>query len=127
MGIRAFMIKNKRGSAIVAAYMAIAVLTTLGTALVSRGIQENKYIDTQRKVAQALYLAEAGAERAKRELYEAFLAYYTAMGQLSVAFAWFDMLLENPYYTYEPPQEELGDGSYSVEIVDVRNPDHPHQ
>lgn len=59
---------NNKGFILVTAYMVIAVLIILGTGLAVRSISEERVAFKERDVIQALWLAEAGLDRAISQL-----------------------------------------------------------
>jgi len=59
---------NNKGFVLVTAYMVIAVLVILATSFSARTIGEKRVTDKERDVIQALWLAEAGLDRAVSEL-----------------------------------------------------------
>lgn len=61
------MKKNNRGFVLITAYMAIAVLVIFATSFSSRTIGEKRVADKERDTIQALWLAEAGLDRAVAE------------------------------------------------------------
>lgn len=61
-------LRNKKGFILVTAYMVVAVLVILATSFSARTIGEKRAADKERDGVQALWLAEAGADRAIAEL-----------------------------------------------------------
>jgi len=61
-------LKNKKGFILVTAYMVVAVLVILATSFSARTIGEKRAADKERDGVQALWLAEAGVDRAIVEL-----------------------------------------------------------
>ncbi|MBP6920322.1 MAG: hypothetical protein KBC23_04950, partial [Candidatus Omnitrophica bacterium] len=61
------MISNKRGSALIIVYMVIAVLTILGTGIMSRELSEISNTRRYSDAVRAFWFAEAGIYK---ELYE---------------------------------------------------------
>lgn len=61
-------LKNKKGFVLVTAYMVIAVLVILAVSFSARTIGEKRASDKERDIVQALWLAEAGMDRAIAEL-----------------------------------------------------------
>ncbi|MDP2911283.1 MAG: type II secretion system protein [Candidatus Omnitrophota bacterium] len=59
---------NNRGFILVASYMVVAVLIILATTFSARSIGEKRVADKERDTVQALWLAEAGVDRAIQEL-----------------------------------------------------------
>jgi len=59
--------KNNKGFILVVAYMIVVVMVILGTAFSARTIGERRVADKARDSAQALWLAEAGVDRAIKE------------------------------------------------------------
>ncbi|MDP2921700.1 MAG: type II secretion system protein [Candidatus Omnitrophota bacterium] len=59
---------NNRGFILVASYMVVAVLIILATTFSARSIGEKRVADKERDTVQALWLAEAGVDRAIIEL-----------------------------------------------------------
>lgn len=86
---------NKKGIALILAFFVIMVLTVLGTVIFSRGINEARIAKKYSESTQAFWVAEAGVNRALKELKSSYAA--TGLG------VWSDT---------------LGQGKYSV---DVRN------
>jgi len=62
------VLKNKKGFILISAYMVVSVLVILATAFSARSIGEKRVADKERDVIQALWLAEAGLDRAIVEL-----------------------------------------------------------
>jgi len=60
-------LRNKKGFILVTAYMVVAVLVILATSFSARTIGEKRAADKERDTVQALWLAEAGADRAIAE------------------------------------------------------------
>ncbi len=60
--------KNKKGIALITAYIVIAVLTALGAAFISRSISEMRIAERDRNSIQAFYIAEAGIDYAIEEM-----------------------------------------------------------
>jgi len=58
---------NKKGFVLITAYMVVAVLIILATSFSSRTIGEKRVADKERDTVQALWLAEAGLDRAIAE------------------------------------------------------------
>lgn len=65
MTIQAF---NNKGFVLVTSYMLVAVLVILGASFAARTIGEKRVADKERDTIQALWLAEAGVDRAIAEL-----------------------------------------------------------
>jgi len=61
-------LKNKKGFILISAYMIVSVLIILATAFSARSIGEKRVADKERDTIQALWLAEAGLDRAIAEL-----------------------------------------------------------
>lgn len=87
---------TKKGVALVAAFMVVAVLSVLGVAMVSRSINESNIAKRHFESTQAFWLAEAGISRALKEL-------------------------RNNYNLTQIASTSLGQGAYSVAIA--ANPD----
>jgi len=87
---------NKRGIALIVAFMVIVVLTILGTAIVSRSISERFVVQRYAESTQAFWLAEAGVNRALKEL----KSNYTTVG----------------YGLWPTP---MGQGRYQIDVADV--------
>lgn len=62
------VLKNKKGFILISAYMVVSVLIILATAFSARSIGEKRVADKERDTIQALWLAEAGLDRAIAEL-----------------------------------------------------------
>ncbi len=62
------MLKNKKGIALITAYIVIAVLTALGAAFISRSISEMRVAERAKNSTQAFYIAEAGIDYAIEEM-----------------------------------------------------------
>lgn len=62
------LIKDKKGVALIVVYLVIVVLLILGGAFLLRAIWEQKIAERGRDFKQALYIAEAGIDRAVYEL-----------------------------------------------------------
>nr|MBU1328122.1 type II secretion system GspH family protein [Candidatus Omnitrophota bacterium] len=62
-----FNLKNNKGFVLITAYMVIAVLVIFATSFSSRTIGEKRVADKERDTVQALWLAEAGVDRAIAE------------------------------------------------------------
>ena len=60
--------KNKKGIALITAYIVIAVLTVLGAAFISRSISEMRVAERGKNSTQAFYIAEAGIDFAIEEM-----------------------------------------------------------
>ena len=58
------LIKNKKGTVLIASYLVITVLAILGSAFVSRSISEVRVAQRQKNSMDAFYLAEAGIDKA---------------------------------------------------------------
>jgi len=58
------VLKNKKGFILISAYMVVSVLIILATAFSARSIGEKRVADKERDTIQALWLAEAGLDRA---------------------------------------------------------------
>ncbi|TAN61785.1 hypothetical protein EPN16_02855 [bacterium] len=87
---------NKRGSVLVVSFMVILVLAVLGGIMLSRSISERALTQRYAESTQAFWLAEAGVNRALKELG----ANFNAMGNN----VW---------------SETLAPGSYSIDIEQV--------
>ncbi|MDP2921414.1 MAG: hypothetical protein Q8O12_03490 [Candidatus Omnitrophota bacterium] len=61
-------LKNRKGFVLVTAYMVVAVLVIMATSFSARTISEKRVADKERDTVQALWLAEAGVDRAIQEL-----------------------------------------------------------
>ncbi|MCM8813357.1 MAG: hypothetical protein NC924_05400 [Candidatus Omnitrophica bacterium] len=92
--------RGQRGAALIILFLAVTVLSVLFVSLVARSVNEHRAVQRQRDAAQALYLAEAGIDQVKKDLFDLFQAYYTAQGQTTAAFSWFDDLPADPNGKY---------------------------
>ncbi|MFA5271618.1 MAG: hypothetical protein WC412_04680 [Candidatus Omnitrophota bacterium] len=79
--------KNKKSSALLFVLLAIAVLTILGAAFVSRSISESHLAQRNLEFTQAFWLAEAGVSSALKELRaDPYLAVGTVLGTAQYRF-----------------------------------------
>ncbi|MCP4650551.1 MAG: hypothetical protein GY853_10790 [PVC group bacterium] len=122
------MLKNNRGAAMVVLFMVMIILSILFVAFIARSITDNQAAQRNKDVIQATYLAEAGINEVKRELYELFETYYITQGRRTTAFSWFDDLVADPTNKYSaiPTNATLTSvpgGSYTVQVtgIDVSN------
>jgi len=90
---------NKRGIALIFAFLVIIVLSVLGTAIISRSISESRIASRYAESTQAFWIAEAGANRALTQLRGDFST--TGTGLWST---------------------QLGQGRYSVNVGPTGNP-----
>lgn len=113
-------IENRRAIVIIIAYLVIAMLLIWGLAFLSRSIAEQNIATQEKNSLKAFYLAEAGIEDVKKNLYAAFETYYNANGKTASLFAWFDTLPDALKYV-PPSNEQLGDGTYTVTIAEINS------
>ncbi|MFH2137562.1 MAG: pilus assembly PilX N-terminal domain-containing protein [Candidatus Omnitrophota bacterium] len=117
-------LQSEDGAAMVFLFMVMIVLTILFISFMSRSVGDNRAAQGNKDVLQAWYLAEAGIDQVKRELYELFSVYYVTQGQTTTAFTWFDDLTTDPTSKYPgiPTGQTLtsvSGGSYTVQITAV--------
>ena len=115
---------NQKGAALILLFMTMVVLSILFVSFMARSISNNRASLIGKDSIQAEALAEAGVDQAKRELYERFETYYSAQGQSSSAFAWFDDLVMDPTDKYfsiptNAVLSTVSNASYTVEITAV--------
>ncbi len=115
---------GERGAILIICLFVILVLSILFISFMSRSVSNNRATVNGKDVVQAYFLAEAGIDQAKRELYELFETYYTSQGQVSSAFTWFDDLVTDPTGKYAgiPTNATLANvanASYTVQISNV--------
>jgi hypothetical protein len=79
---------NSRGVALIVSFMVITVLTILSAALISRSVSESNIVRRYAESTQAFWLAEAGVNRALKELRDGYSCntsqtdlWHTALGQ----------------------------------------------
>jgi Tfp pilus assembly protein PilX len=116
--------RQQQGAVMVVFLMVMLVLIVLFAAFVSRSISNSRAVATRMESLQATYLAEAGIDQVKRELYDLFEAYYLTQGRRTTAFTWFDDLVDDPTGKYNgiPTNATLAsvpNGSYSVDITTI--------
>ena len=87
-------IKNKKGVAIITAYMIIGILTGIGVGFMARSLQEFRDAQRYTERAQAFWIAEAGASEA------------------------INNLKANPNWTPPSTPTSFGGGTYSITITD---------
>ncbi len=108
---------DKRGSLFVASYLIIIVLIILGAAFVIISVTEGKVSERQKRMAQAMYIAEAGVERA---VYDLRMDFITDLSSPS----WSDGDIHgfaigpdtNNFYTIPYAGTSLNGGSYAVQL-----------
>jgi hypothetical protein len=116
--------QGQKGAAMIILFMVVLVLSILFVAFMTRSISNNHASLTEKNSIQADTLAEAGIDQVKRELYELFQTYYSAQGQSSNAFTWFDDLVTDPTHKYSgiPKNATLptvANAIYSVQVTSV--------
>ncbi|MFH1063282.1 MAG: pilus assembly PilX N-terminal domain-containing protein [Candidatus Omnitrophota bacterium] len=122
--IKRRVLQEQKGAALVILFMVMVVLSIIFVAFMARSISNNRASLSGKDSIQAEALAEAGIDQVKRELYELFAVYYSAQGQSSNAFNWFDDLITDPTNKYSgiPTNAVLAtaaNASYTVQITNV--------
>jgi len=114
--------KNKKAIALIFFYFILAGLLVVFGSFMGRNIVENRAALNNRDKLQACYLAEAGADQAKRGLYDAFRQIYPLA--VDGDFSWFDSLPDSSKYTLPTAATltNVSNGSYTVSITNVNNP-----
>ncbi len=91
---------NKKGIALLLGFIVIMILAILGSAIISRGVNESIIANRYAESTQAFWLAEAGVNRALRELKDS----YTNSG---------------PWTAEIDLDQNAANGAYSVTVQDV--------
>ncbi len=122
--IRKKVIRNNQGAVLVIFLLVMMVLTILFVAFMGRSVSNNHATIMGKDTIQAYFLAEAGIDQAKHEIYELFETYYLTQGRRTTAFTWFDDLDTDPTGKYAaiPTNAVLPNvpgGTYSVQIAAV--------
>lgn len=112
---------NKRGTVLILTYLVVTVLLILGIAFVSRSIVESRIAERQKKITQALAIAEGGLERTlyhlRRDFVLNLISPSWADGQIDdIVYGLPDT---NNFYAFSLSSPTLESGSYSVELKNV--------
>ncbi|MFH1460020.1 MAG: hypothetical protein ABIG64_06575 [Candidatus Omnitrophota bacterium] len=115
---------SQQGSALVIFLLVVVILSIIFVSFISRSFFNNRAAVKDKEILQAYFLAEAGIDQVKRELFELFQNYYLAQGQIATAFNWFDDLVTDPTNKYpgipiDAVLTDLPNGTYSVQITAV--------
>ncbi|MDP2653793.1 MAG: pilus assembly PilX N-terminal domain-containing protein [Candidatus Omnitrophota bacterium] len=114
------MLRNRKGSTLILAYMVISVLILLGAAFVVLSFNEGLFAERQRRSMVAFYIAEAGIERALYGLRRDFTTDSTGP-------SWSDGTIDtftigpdtSNYYTMPFASTSLNGGSYAVQLKNI--------
>ncbi len=119
-------IANEKGSVLLTTYLLITVLLLLGTAFLIASSNEGRAAESQRKITQAFYLAEAGVERMIYNLKKDFSADedwsddeingWTYDSTDTDANGYFPFPDASDAANNAYPSTVLGDGSYSISL-----------
>lgn len=93
---------NKRGIALILGFAVIMILAILGSVIISRSINESRIAKRYTESVQAFWLAEAGVNRALRELKAAYVTTGSALWLTEVDF-----------------DQNADNGAYSITLEDV--------
>jgi len=115
---------RNKGMAIIAALIFVAVSAVLTGSYLLLTTSEGRMTKKLNNAKEALYVAEGGLDIVKREINQNFRVYFNTTGaRLPSSFTWFDTLTAaGPPYT-PPSNAGLGNGTYTVAITVVSNPD----
>ncbi len=122
------ILRNEKGATLIIFFLIMVVLSILFVSFMSRSIVDSRATRRNMDGLQASYLAEAGLDQVKKELYGEFEDYYyNADGttpasdiQTTAAFAWFDSFPDAGKYVL-PNGAGLTNvpGTYTVTITNV--------
>ncbi len=122
--MRRNVLGKRDGFILLSAYIFILLFTGFIVVLSIRQASSTAMAMVSQRENTALYLAQAGIERVKTELYNNFMEYFYDPNQgawTEASFGWFDNLLgESAPYSF-PVTGSLGSGSYSVQLVSVED------
>ncbi|MFH1777910.1 MAG: pilus assembly PilX N-terminal domain-containing protein [Candidatus Omnitrophota bacterium] len=114
-----YVVNNKKGMILISAYLVLTVLLVFAAMILSRSISEMRSAIVYADSMQAFYLAEAGIDKVKRELYDIFRTYFYGAGnRSSISFSWFDDFPNDSKYVL-PTNYSLGDGVFTVTITSI--------
>ncbi len=116
-------IREKTGFLLITAYVLVFVVSGLVATIVFR-IASSRYISAlSQREFQAYYLAQAGIERVKTELYNGFMNYFYSIGSTwdDDTFDWFDDILNGSGEYEFPVTGQMDTGSYVVRLIDVKD------
>ncbi len=109
--------KKEEGIALIVVLSIIIMLALLGTAAVMTSKTEVDITGSQRRTVSAFYIAEAGIERAMNSyLWSGF--FDENLSPMNDLFGWLDSQEDSVLYQDVP----LGEGIYTVRVLDVSNP-----
>ncbi len=101
---------KKKGIALVLAFAVIMILAVLGSIIISRSINESQLAKRYAESSQAFWLAEAGINRALKELKDSYIITGSDLWSTTV-----DL------------DQNTGDGKYSVSVEDITIDSQPHK
>ncbi|MCM8813355.1 MAG: pilus assembly PilX N-terminal domain-containing protein [Candidatus Omnitrophica bacterium] len=117
---------GNRGAALIILFLVMAVLSVLFTSFVSRSVYDRRATQRVYDGMQAGYLAEAGIDQVKRDLYDLFETYFMTNGRVAAAFSWFDDLTNAAALATKYPAiptnatlPNIPNGQFTVQISSV--------
>ncbi len=112
----------KKGFLLISSYVFILLIVAILVTISVRLIVGTSVAVYQSRRQQARYLAWAGVERAKTEMYNAFMNhFYGPTGAWTdSSFEWFDSLLGDAPPIHLPIEGSLPTGTYQVDVISVQ-------